>query len=259
VVGNTNVKFNWKWVENANGGQYSLPNQGKILDRKKIPLVLDYITITNRSRLDVTLLGGASVGRAIKVTGWNTLHDITSKFNALSMGKVDAKSDVSTEFLFKGQIYSLQKLFKNIAKMNTNAAFELQVLYNDLIKSYGKGGKDKYDPLFEQFISACKDFSKDERLKKSEEQDEEELLPKEGKFKEALDLFREILNEQYLVIFKPYYDRAFTKAKENTIEEKSKSRDRLKNTVNDLMVKKFKNREKFRQTVNDLRNNRLKK
>lgn len=254
VVGNTNVKFNWKWVENANGGQYSLPNQGKILDRKKIPLVLDFITITSRSRLDVTLLGGASVGKAIKVTGWNTLHDITSKFNALSMGKVDAKSDVSTEFLFKEQIGSLQRLFKNIAKMNTNAAFELQALYNDLIKSYGKGGRDKYDPLFEQFISACKDFSKDKKLKKSKEQDEEELLQKGGKFNEALNLFREILNEQYLVIFKPYYNKAFSKAKENMIEEKEKSRNKLKNTVSDLMVKKFKNREKFRKTVDDLRN-----
>ena len=151
---------------------------------------------------------------------------MSSKFNALSLGKEDSEfgESTATNSLLKGQSGQLLKLFRNIATMKTNAAFELQDIYNKLInQSKTKGERKEYETLFADFIEACKDLYKATNSSDDEEESGEteatELIKEDNssnekaldmdQFNKAFGLYKTILEKQFEHIFKPYYDNAF--------------------------------------------------
>jgi hypothetical protein len=237
--GSSDFTFVWTYVPSINTlSSKPLPTQTKVLENRKGRWVLDFATITSSvntsSSIPIPLKLSTSVGKLSKRTGTNTFHDLFSKFNALSLGKADSKSNATTaiDSLLSGQSGQMLKIFQNVGKME-NAAFELQTLYNDLLQSISsESEKKKCETLFKNFIEACialddskndkhgcfgesetdKSTSIDGEIEQltngdSKEKDQKEL--KNAKFKKAFDLFRDIAELQYTYSFKPYYDSAF--------------------------------------------------
>lgn len=201
---------------------------------------MDFVAVTNSigAGLSASSLGNlpasvktnATLGKAGKRTGSDTFHDMSSKFNALSLGREDSAfgESTATASLLKGQSGQLLKLFRNIATMKTNAIFELQDIYNKLInQSKTKSERKEYETLFADFIGACKnldraiaDASDDDtesgeteatELIKEDNDSNEKALDME-QFNKAFDLYRTILEKQFEHIFKPHYDNAFSGA-----------------------------------------------
>ncbi|MDR3180043.1 MAG: hypothetical protein LBT70_04050 [Holosporaceae bacterium] len=229
--------FVWKYVPPLEDtlSPKPLPTQSKIVENKKGRWVLDFVVvatafnggINTTSIIPVSLKLNASLGKLSKRTGPNTFHDLFSKFNALSLGKADSQSNVTTaiDSLLAGQSGQILKIFKNVGGMKENAAFELQTLYNDLQQSItNESDKKKCKTLFEDFTKACVAISKNtpedtnptdsgesevNQLTNadSETSNQEEL--KRAQFKNAFDLFREIAELQYTYSFKPYYNDTF--------------------------------------------------
>ena len=116
--------------------------------------------------------------------------------------------------------------------MNSNTAFELQMLYNRLLKnSRNKAEKEEIEQLFTDFISACKSITPadmEESELNSGEAESAELVREETngedsfdmeQYNTAFNLFRKILDKQHILVFKPYYNNTFAGKK---IENKSK-------------------------------------
>ena len=239
AAGSADFTFVYKYVDPLTYtiGMKPLPGQSKLIENKKGHWTLDFIVassalnagINTASKvvdLPVTLKLSASMGKLAKRTGSDTFHDMFSKVNALSLGKADQKSKDSTAInsLLNGQSGQLLKLFKHVAKMDSNASFELQELYNQLLfQCQNEAEKQEYTKLFSDFIEACKgittvDGDETENAVSGEAEVAEltGAAPAKKKdpmnmvqFKKAFALFKTILEKQFTYIFKPYYDRAF--------------------------------------------------
>lgn len=249
--GSSDFTFVWRYVEPLKDTSDIVPLPGqKLLTNEKGPWALDFIVASSSLNaavnasskvvdLPIALKLSASMGKLAKRTGPDTLHDLISKVNALLLGKVDSKSGESTAVssLLKGQSGQILKIFRGIAKMDSNAAFELQTLYNSMLKSCKtKAEKGKIEQLFAEFIEACKNIvpaTVEETQLDSGEAEAAELSGEETsdedsfdmeQYKTAFDLFRQILDKQHTWVFKPYYDNAFAgKIDENdeTIESEA--------------------------------------
>ena len=248
AYGSSDFTFVWRYVDPLKdiSGIIPLPEQ-KLLRNENGCWALDFIvasttlngainTSSNIIDLPVSLKLSASMGKLAKRTGSNTLNDLLSKVNALSLGISDSKSGESTaiDSLLKGQSGQMLKIFKKIAKMNSNAAFELQMLYNDMLKnSKNSGEKREIEQLFFDFLTACKNINNISSSSPNEEEqvdsgeaevaeltgeetanDKEDYINME-QYKTAFNLFRKILDKQYVLVFKPYYDNKFAGTTEN--------------------------------------------
>lgn len=235
ACGNSVFTFVWNYVAPLDTSDVvPLPGQ-KLLTNEKGRWVLDFTTVSSTlngtaeassdiAELPIAVKLSASMGKVAKLTGADTLHDLLSKIDALLLGKVDSKSGESTAVssLLKGQAGQILKIFRGIAKMNTNAAFELQMLYNDLLKNTKtEAEREEIKQLFTDFIDASHKIApatveetqlnsgeaEAAELSGEEETSEEAVDGKE--YEAALDSFKQIVDKQYVSVFKPYYDNAF--------------------------------------------------
>ncbi|MDR3187445.1 MAG: hypothetical protein LBT63_03400 [Holosporaceae bacterium] len=235
--GSSDFTFVWRYVPPLPDALSPWPFsiQPKIVGNKKRRWVLDFVTVTTAlngginttSIVPVSLKFNASTGKLTKRTGPNTFHDLHSKFNALSIGTADSKSNATTaiDSLLSGQSGQMLKIFKNVGGMKENAAFELQTLYNDLQRAItNESEKKKCDAIFGNFIKACVNLSQnappdanpadsgENEINQLTNADNEAANQEElqtDQFKMAFELFKEILSLQYRRLFEPYYNGAF--------------------------------------------------
>ncbi|MDR2724384.1 MAG: hypothetical protein LBB25_04280, partial [Holosporaceae bacterium] len=138
--GSSDFTFVWKYIAPPSDFSSIIPLPGKTVvknyDGKWVTDFIVAATMLNAgvdmSKLPVTFPLGfkASIasGKLAKRTGSETFHDILSKYNALSLGKADSKSEESTAInsLLSGQSGQLLKAFCRISEKNSNTQFELQ-------------------------------------------------------------------------------------------------------------------------------------
>jgi hypothetical protein len=253
--GSSDFTFVWRYVGSLVdvSSHIPLPGQTEIIENKGGRWTLDFITVTTSmnagintsssllAALPISLKLNASSGKLAKRTGSDTFHDLFSKVNALSLGKADSKSVESTAInsLLSGQSGQLLKIFKGIGSSNSNASFELQELYNELMNSISsESDKRKCTKLFGDFMTACNKLNASiadagENNAESGESEVAELTGtadgarsstddksskkgenylNEEQFKTAFELFKNIADMQYIHVFKPHYDKAFAQA-----------------------------------------------
>jgi hypothetical protein len=186
VSGTSDFKITWCISDPINDlkSLAPLPGMKLVNAQKRLPWRLDFITITNNLNaglnspgslmgleLPASLKVAISRGDVLKITGPNTLHDLTSKYNALSLGTLDGKSKKSTaiDSLLSGQSTQILKICRNIGRGDTNAAFELQVMYNDILKKMPNEKKKSFQKMMADFIANCQKLNKisAEKVKKS--------------------------------------------------------------------------------------------
>ncbi|MDR2766158.1 MAG: hypothetical protein LBB63_01695 [Holosporaceae bacterium] len=96
-------------------------------------------------------------GELLKVV--RSLHDLKSKYNALSLGICDNKTGESTAIksLMKGQSTALFWIFRSVATGGA-AAFELQQIFDELSKALSEKSKDTSNlrGLFTKLIDNCR-------------------------------------------------------------------------------------------------------
>ncbi len=142
----------WNKVDAVNTKpMVALPGLLLIEDNGKSRYVLHHASIAENREVKVAMgadigdagmevEGSHSKGRVVEITGTNTLNYLTSGFSTLMLGRVDSKSEaaaLATEFL-KDQKGQLENIFCRIGQGDTNAALELQALYNELLTTNAK-------------------------------------------------------------------------------------------------------------------------
>lgn len=144
------------------------------------------IKTINKDGIKLGLASAAIKGdikRNSTVIGDNSLIFSTSKFNTFAKGLLDRIQQTETSELWtsfkNGQKNQLKGLFSNIATPGSNAHYELQCMYNDVLSYFNNGYEEDYyhennkenlekqrvDEVFSNFSNSCKDFLND----KSEE------------------------------------------------------------------------------------------
>jgi hypothetical protein len=174
----------------------------------------------------------STVSTVTKRTGPNTFHDILSKFNALMLGKKDSKSEQTTavDSLLRGQSGQLFKLFNHIKDPQSNASFELQMLYNKIYPASGNNLAEQQalTNLFEDFIRQCEMLQGATTEEDDAPLDEIEILTSSNgeppapepadrikQYNAAAILFRRMLDIQHERVFLPHYNSAFVVQKKS--------------------------------------------
>ncbi|MDR0581194.1 MAG: hypothetical protein LBG04_03735 [Holosporaceae bacterium] len=190
----------------------------KLIDLGKVSASLPILNVAVAS----------SVGKILKKTGPDTLHDIIAKSNALMLGLEDNKSGLNTAYdsLKSAQLEQLRKIFRNINRLDSNAIFELQTIYNEIMRNITSGKeKDQCNKVFKKFLDACK--SLEEPLTVAEENtggsefadlsspkaDSGDAIVGDNAMKSALEAFDAVVRMNYNYSFKPYYDSAYAVGK----------------------------------------------
>lgn len=154
----------------------ALPGQ-QLMTRSENTWALKYIKSAESKSVkaatgidEVNLNAEATVSRATSRIGSDSLEFSANKFNVFAQTMQDSnhKKDVSDLWTsFKsGQKSQLKKIFKNMVKDNSNARYELQGFYNEILeeskesKNY-ESIKSTVDTAFSDFLSACGNFSRD--------------------------------------------------------------------------------------------------
>jgi hypothetical protein len=242
AYGSSDFTFVWLYVAPPKDFSSIVPLPGMVVIKNYDgKWVLDFVAVAtmlnagvDMSKLPISvplsLKASISSGKLAKRTGPSTFHDIISKFNALSLGKADSQSEESTAInsLLSGQSGQLLKSFTKVSQKNSNVLFELQDLYNGIMKKLknDSSGAQKCTKLFENFIAECKKLAAAQKKKDSAEDDasaENEVQsltikpPEEpvnivDQYKKAFDSFKEILDMQHTYIFKPHYEESFKKS-----------------------------------------------
>ncbi len=141
------------------------------------------IKVINKDKIKLGMASAAIKGdikRNSTVIGDNSLLFSTSKFNTFAKGLKDRTQQKETSELWtsfkNGQKNQLKCLFSNIASPGSNAHYELQCMYNDVLSYFNNNGyeddyyhesskekleKQRVDEVFSNFSNACKDFSND--------------------------------------------------------------------------------------------------
>lgn len=147
----------------------------------------------------------ARVGRASSVIGTDTFSFITKRYNVFEAGlndKLNNKENNLWDQFKKNQEIGIKEMLINISEKNKNIRYELQEMYNDIMKNISNDSKlkvskknsllDKVDKEFIEFINACDKFK---------EKDTQENFETASK---ALD---KILNLSYLYSYLPELNR----------------------------------------------------
>jgi hypothetical protein len=104
-----------------------------------------------------------TTGQTIVKLGTNTISYILSKFNIWQIGINESGGKTSTawEVLKKNNQAAFAEILKNLAKDESGPFYELQCLYNDILKNVGANtdlGKQCAE-LFRKLLENCKGFS----------------------------------------------------------------------------------------------------
>ncbi len=177
------VTLSFYLTKSPSAGETDIALPGEAFSKEPtIPFLLKRVKSTESKAVKVSAsvdeLGfeaSASVGRSASVIGTHSLNFPASRFNAFAFGMQDRaqKKDVSELWIgFKnGQKGQFKEIFKNIAEDAHNIRYELQCMYNSVLR--GVDSNSKLNPIkratlkntvnsaFANFLSACKAFSGD--------------------------------------------------------------------------------------------------
>jgi hypothetical protein len=170
-----------------------------------------------------------TVGKTLKKTGPDTLNDVITKSNVLMLGLEDNKSGLNTAYdsLKSTQFGQLQKIFRNINRLDSNAIFELQIMYNEIMRNINnKKEKEQCEKVFEKFLNACKLLEEQNPSTVAEENSGSSELADlssskadsgvgadDNNMKAALEAFDAVVRMNYNYNFKPHYDSAYAVGK----------------------------------------------
>ncbi|MDR0753708.1 MAG: hypothetical protein LBE95_03530, partial [Holosporaceae bacterium] len=174
------------------GGAKS-PEKKNVLKKKKMvkkisKWIPDYIAISNNKTFAMELshsFAGASVGLKSNISRGETikvslsLHDILSKYNALSLGLGDDKTGKNAAVKFiEGKSNALCKILKPLGKENpdgntlgeepdgstlSNVEIEMTKMYNEILSTpLTQKEKKDCDDKFIKFLTVCKELSKND-------------------------------------------------------------------------------------------------
>ncbi len=165
-----------------NNGYSALPGQ-KLVERPKAGWALKYIKSAESKAVgvasaidEVNIKASAAITRATSVIGSDSLEFSANKFNVFAQTMNDSKhkKDISPLWIsFKsGQEGQFRKIFKNMAKIDSNARYELQGLYNEILQESGHSNAvtKAVDSAFKDFLETCGNFagdSSDENFEKA--------------------------------------------------------------------------------------------
>ncbi|MDR3179556.1 MAG: hypothetical protein LBT70_01525 [Holosporaceae bacterium] len=211
--------------------QRALPFVNKLIPFRR-RIVIDYMLSTGKSIakasfatptlwLPVPSFGistSNASGKVEKRTGSDTLHDMFAKYNSMSLGAVDTNTPItSINLLFANQSHQLLKMFRSIGEKNmqSNALFELQEVYNELLRLNGID-EQEITRLFERFIEKCieiaplaGEYENGTKEKRNRLASEIGVKNNQGRLAYLCRSFIDICEKQYVHIFKPHYDKAF--------------------------------------------------
>ena len=149
---------------------YPLPGQS-LCDKPKASWFLKNIegTETKTSETEfnaasaVSIKGSKSIARSSNIIGSDSLRLLANKFNIFELSLIDRKDENDKNYLWRNfkesQKNQLKKIFKNITKNGTNARYELQKMYNNIIKKIKDSQKNNVDEVFIKFLNACQKFT----------------------------------------------------------------------------------------------------
>ncbi|MDR2682058.1 MAG: hypothetical protein LBB29_03375 [Holosporaceae bacterium] len=236
ISGGIGASSDHEWI-------YKIIEKPKIESDKALPIIDELIPFKKRIVIDYMLstgknivkagLGtpkfglpipfiGASIsnanGKVEKRTGSDTLHDMFGKYNSMSLGIIDTDTPItSINLLLANQSHQLLKMFQSIGERNvqSNVLFELQEVYNNLLRLENLDSS-AITELFRQFITDCVTIAPLAEAYDNAEESEKDRLAEEigvknnnGLLANLVRSFRDICQEQYIHIFKPYYENAF--------------------------------------------------
>jgi hypothetical protein len=183
VSGSTKISAQSMWIEPNEHGHNSLKSlPGKELMVRNFPhLVIQCYKSSTSIKAGVggkveglVPIPGVTVGGSVSVShtttgpiiiklGTHTISYVLSKFNIWQMGVNEPKEKTSTawEALKKNNRDAFSEILKNIAEDGSEPFYELQCLYNDILKNVDADtdlGK-QCTKLFGKLLKNCKDFS----------------------------------------------------------------------------------------------------
>ncbi len=175
------VTLSFYLTKSPSAGESDVALPGEAFSKEPtIPFILKRVKSTERKAIKVSastgkvgLAASVSVGRIASVIGTHSLNFPANRFNAFALGMQDRtqKKEVSELWTgFKnGQKGQFKEIFKNIAKDAHNIRYELQCMYNSILK--GVDSNSKLNPIkratlkktinstFAEFLGSCKAFS----------------------------------------------------------------------------------------------------
>lgn len=156
----------------------------------------------------VKINASARVGRAYSQIGSDTFKYIINRYNVFITGlndKLNNKENVLWDQFKNNQEMGIKEMLMNISEKNKNIRYELQEMYNNIMKNISKDSKlknnkkncllDEIDKDFIVFINAC------DKFKENNSQENFEIASK------ALD---SILNLNYLYNYLPEFNRVYS-------------------------------------------------
>ncbi|MDR0633261.1 MAG: hypothetical protein LBF84_03950 [Holosporales bacterium] len=134
----------------------ALPKQDVIIRTENVWIPQDAKIVSTAAKsakwLDVGV--SSTLGKTIRVLSDDTLSVFVSKFNALRLGTEDGGPNTAWESFKTGQKTPLINLLNNINCEGKNSRYELQCLYNDLMKELPEKKAKKCTKLFAEFLEA---------------------------------------------------------------------------------------------------------
>ncbi|MDR2646302.1 MAG: hypothetical protein LBC04_03980 [Holosporaceae bacterium] len=242
IYGLSQFEMMYRYVDPITDNIDIIPLPGlEVIKNEKGRWVMDYATVSNLlnseigapASLPISGAVASSVGKILKKTGPDTLHDIIAKSNVLMLGLEDNKSGLNTAYdsLKSTQFEQLRKIFRNIKRLNSNAIFELQIVYNEIMRNMNGKEKNQCKKVFEEFLNACRSLKEPDvaatqsNTGSSELDDLSSSKANSGvdatvdadadNMKTALKAFDAVIRMNYDYNFKPYYDSAYAVRKKS--------------------------------------------
>lgn len=153
-TGSSQFEFTWRYIEDDLYDVTPLPGHDVIFREG------GYWTLINSS-ISTSFDVLTAFGQVEKNIGTNSYYDFISRYNALRLGFEDSGTQVNTayEVLKNDQYKKLLLVFRNSAKKDSDALFELQKIYNKILENIPD--KDisiikECTEIFDKFLNSCK-------------------------------------------------------------------------------------------------------
>ena len=134
----------------------------------------------------VNIKGSKSIIRSSNIIGSDSLRLPVNKFNIFELSLSDRKDKNDKNYLWnsfkKSHKNQFKRIFKNITKSNSNSRYELQIMYNKVMKKAKGSQKNNVNETFVKFLNACQKVTNE---------------CTEANYIEASDLFDEVLKLNY--------------------------------------------------------------
>lgn len=202
------ISFNMRNIEKNNKETDVIPlPSSKLIIRDRDKMALKYVRRTDlrEAKIDLNAADCLDVkatsqrGKNNSYLGDDTLSFIINRYNVFAMGQEDRKgkenekSDLWID-MRENNKNTFKNIVKNVSKEDSNVRYELQNMYNSLMKrTKNNGVKTNCERKYKEFLDACDNLSAGD----------------ENQYESAFILLDDILNLNYKYVFLPQYNREF--------------------------------------------------